>query len=82
MARRQKVSDDLALVELQDLRRGDKILLSATVDHTRGGVYLIFDGAKIGRVIRMYDDVLAVRVGRSSNYVHYERKEKREAHTV
>jgi hypothetical protein len=55
------------------MRRGTEVILRGTVDSIRNRpdgstIYVVFDGEKVGRVLLMPDDVMALAVGESSNY--------------
>ncbi len=54
---------------LSDLKIGDEVLIRGTIDSKASpSVWLVVDGASIGRVVKMPADVVAVRTGRSPNY--------------
>lgn len=55
--------------ELGQLRKGDEVVIRGTIEDKRGPtVWLILDGASIGRVAQIPRDVLAEKVGTSPNY--------------
>ena len=55
--------------ELGQLKKGDEVILRGTVEDKRGPtVWLILDGASIGRLVSLPRDVIAEPTGKSPNY--------------
>lgn len=54
---------------LGELKAGDEVLIKGTIDCKAGpSIWLVVDGASIGRVVKVPVDVIAVKTGTSPNY--------------